>query len=281
MKGLLLILGLAGALVAGSPELERARSLYNLTAFDQSLRILESMPAKDAAAYDLMGRDYYMQGDYKRATETLEKALAAEPGVAEHALWLGRAYGRRAESSSIFTAPGLASKARQYLERAVELDPRDLEALADLFDYYVEAPGFLGGGMEKARRTAEQMERISPAEGYLAQAKLAEKRNEYPRAEAHLRKAIEVAPQQIGKLIELAHFLVRQGRVQEADQSLARAERIAPGSPTLQLAKAEVFIKTGRKPQAREILHRYLSAQLTADDPPRSEALRLLRQAGS
>jgi tetratricopeptide (TPR) repeat protein len=281
MKGLLLILGLAGALVAGSPDLERARSLYNLTAFDQSLRILESLPAKDAAAYDLMGRDYYMQGDYKRATETLEKALAAEPGVAEHALWLGRAYGRRAESSSIFTAPGLASKARQYLERAVELDPRDLEALADLFDYYVEAPGFLGGGMEKARRTAEQMERISPAEGYLAQAKLAEKRNEYPRAEAHLRKAIEVAPQQIGKLIELAHFLVRQGRVQEADQSLARAERIAPGSPTLQLAKAEVFIKTGRKPQAREILHRYLSAQLTADDPPRSEALRLLRQAGS
>jgi hypothetical protein len=47
------------------------------------------------------------------------------------------------------------------------------------------------------------------------------------------------------------------------------------------LAKAELFIKTGRKPQAREILHRYLSAQLTADDPPRSEALRLLRQAGS
>jgi tetratricopeptide (TPR) repeat protein len=281
MKGLLLTLGLAGALLAGSPELERARDLYNLTAFDQSLRVLASIPAKDAAAYDLMGRDYYMQGDYKRSTEALEKALTAEPGVAMHALWLGRAYGRRAESASIFTAPGLATKARQYLERAVELDPRDLDALADLFDYYVEAPGFLGGGMEKARHTAAQMEQISPADGYLAQAKLAEKRNEYSRAEAHLRKAVEVAPQQIGKLIELARFLVRQGRVQEADQSLARAERIAPGSPTLQLAKAEVFIKTGRKPQAREILHRYLSAQLTADDPPRSEALRLLRQAGS
>jgi tetratricopeptide (TPR) repeat protein len=280
-KGLLLAIGLAGALAAGSPELERALNLYNLTAFDQSLRVLASMPAKDAAAYDLMGRDYYMQGDYKRSTEALEKALAAEPGVATHALWLGRAYGRRAESSSVFTAPGLASKARQYLERAVELDPRDLDALSDLFDYYVEAPGFLGGGMEKARRTAERMERISPAEGYLAQAKLAEKRNEYSRAEAHLRKAVEIAPQQIGKLIELARFLVRQGRVQEADQSLARAERIAPGNFTLMLAKAELFIKTGRKPQAREILQRYLSAQLTADDPPRSEALRLLRQAGS
>jgi tetratricopeptide (TPR) repeat protein len=280
MKGFLLILGTAGLLVAVSPELERARNLYNLTAFDQSLRVLEAMPAKDAAVYDLMGRDYYMQGDYKRSTEAMEKALAAEPGDAVHALWLGRAYGRRAESASIFNAPGYAAKARQYLERAAELDPRNLEALSDLFDYYLQAPGFLGGGEEKAQRTADQIAELSPAEGFLAKAKLAEKRNEYFAAEAHLRSAVGAAPEQIGKLIDLARFLVRQGRVQEADQSLARAEKIEPGSPRLMLAKADLYIKTGRKQQAREILQRYLNAQLTPDDPPRSEALRLLRQAG-
>jgi|CZKN01.1.fsa_nt_gi tetratricopeptide (TPR) repeat protein len=280
MKGFLLIFGTAGLLVAGSPELERARNLYDLTAFDQSLRVLEAIPAKDAAVYDLMGRDYYMQGDYKRSTEAMEKALAAEPHDAVHALWLGRAYGRRAESASLFTAPGYATKAHQYFERAVELDPRNLEALSDLFDYYLEAPGFLGGGTEKAQRTAAQIAELSPAEGYLAKAKLAEKRNEYSTAETHLRAAVGAAPQQIGKLIELARFLVRQGRVQEADQSLARAEKIAPGSPRLMLAKADIYIKTGRKQQAREILQRYLNAQLTPEDPPRSEALRLLRQAG-
>jgi tetratricopeptide (TPR) repeat protein len=210
----------------------------------------------------------------------MEKALAAEPGDAVHALWLGRAYGRRAESASLFTAPGYATKAHQYFERAVELDPRNLEALSDLFDYYLEAPGFLGGGTEKAQRTAAQIAELSPAEGYLAKAKLAEKRNEYSTAETHLRAAVGAAPQQIGKLIELARFLVRQGRVQEADQSLARAEKIAPGSPRLMLAKADIYIKTGRKQQAREILQRYLNAQLTSEDPPRSEALRLLRQAG-
>lgn len=280
MKGLLLIFGTAGLLAAGSSELERARNLYDLTAFDQSLRVLEAIAEKNAAIYDLMGRDYYMQGDYKRSTEVLEKAMAAEPHDAFHALWLGRAYGRRAESASWFTAPGLAAKAHQYFERAVELDPRNLEALADLFDYYLEAPGFLGGGEEKAQRTAAQIAQLSPAEGYLAKAKLAEKRKEYSNAEAHLRLAVGAAPQQIGKLIELAHFLVRQGRVQEADQSLARAEIIAPGSPRLMLARADLYIKTGRKQQARDILQRYMSAQLTPDDPPRSEALRLLRQAG-
>jgi len=281
VKGLLLIFGTAGLLAAGSPDLERARNLYNLTAFDQSLRVLETMPVKDAAVYEFMGRDYYMQGDYKRSAEAMEKAFAAEPGVAGHALWLGRAYGRRAETASLFTAPGYASKARQCFERAAELDPRNLEALSDLFDYYLEAPGFLGGGTEKAQRTAAQIAQISPAEGYLAKAKLAEKRNEHSTAEAHLRSAVEAAPQQIGKLIELARFLVRQGRAQEADQSLAQAERIEPGSPRLMLAKADLYIRTGRKQQAREILQRYMSAQLTPDDPPRSEALRLLRQAGN
>lgn len=281
MKGLLLIFGTAGLLAAGSPDLERARNLYNLTAFDQSLRVLEAISVKDAAVYELMGRDFYMQGDYKRSAEAMEKALAAEPSVAGHALWLGRAYGRRAETASLFTAPGYASKARQCFERAAELDPRNLEALADLFDYYLEAPGFLGGGMEKAQRTAVQIAQISPAEGYLAKAKLAEKRNEYSTAETHLRHAVEAAPQRIGKLIELARFLVKQGRAQEADQSLSLAEKIEPGSPRLMLAKADLYIKTGRKREAREILQRYLSAQLTPEDPPRSEARRLLRQAGN
>jgi len=280
MRRFLCILAAAGALAAAPSDLERARDLYNLTAFDQSLRVLEAMPAKDAAVFDLMGRDYYMQGDYKRSTEALEKALAAEPGMASRALWLGRAYGRRAETASWFTAPGYATKARQYLERAVELDPRNLDALADLFDYYLQAPGFLGGGGDKAQRIAAMITRVSPSDGYLAEAKLSEKRNENSACEAHLRAAVEAAPQQIGKLIELARFLVKQGRVQEADQSLARAERIAPGSPRLMLAKADIYIRTGRKPQARELLERYLSAQLTPEDPPRSEARRLLRQTG-
>src|SRR5271155_4348272 len=135
---------------ASDPDLEAARKLYNLTDFSQSLETLRSIPQKDAAVYELMGRDYYMLAEYKKATEALEKALAANPGSSECALWLGRAYGRRAETSNPISAPGQASKARQYFEKAVQLDPRNLDALADLFDYYLEAPGFLGGGVDKA-----------------------------------------------------------------------------------------------------------------------------------
>src|SRR4051794_39833360 len=137
-----------------------------------------------------MGQDYYGAADFKKATETLERALAQDPSNSNINLWLGRAYGRRAETSSMLTAPGYAGKARTYFEKAVQLNPSNLEAQSDLFEYYLEAPGFLGGGFDKAANVAEQMSKLDRSEGEWAQAKLAEKRKEFNSAEAHLRQAI-------------------------------------------------------------------------------------------
>jgi Flp pilus assembly protein TadD len=265
---------------AAGPDLDQARKLYNLTEFDQSLKVLQAVPNKDAAVYALIGRNYYMEGEYKKATEALEKAVAAEPGSSEFNLWLGRAYGRRAETSSLFTAPGYASKARQYFEKAAQLNSRNLEAQNDLFEYYLEAPGILGGGLDKAAATAARIATIDPAEGHWAQARLAEKRKEFSSAEEQFRRAIELAPRQVGRFIDLARFLARQGRFQEADQSLARAEQIAPDSPKLMYAKADLYIRHNRNLEvAKGLLKRYLSLALTPEDPPRSEAEKLLRQA--
>jgi len=274
-----LTLGLVSVLSASGPELERARKLYNTTEFEESLKVLHAISDKDGAVYELMGRDYYMQGEYKKATEVLEKALNADPANSQYALWLARAYGRRAETSSPFTAPGQASRARQYFEKAVQLNPQNLEALSDLFEYYLEAPGFLGGGLDKAQVAAERISAIDPGEGQWSLAKLAEKHKEYGSAEEHLRHAIEVSPQQVGRVIDLARFLAKQGRLQEADQSFARAHKIAPNSPKVLYAQADVYIKSHHNLRvARELLERYLSLNLGPEDPPRSQAEKLLRQ---
>ncbi|HWB84237.1 MAG TPA: tetratricopeptide repeat protein [Bryobacteraceae bacterium] len=280
MKSLGLLLCAVPVVFAGSSQLEQARQLYDTTNFEQSLKVLQAIPQKDAEVYALMGRNYYMESDYKRATDALEKAVAAEPTNSEYFMWLARGYGRRAETSSMFTAPGYASRARQYFEKSVQLDPRNLEAMNDLFEYYLDAPGFLGGGADKAAALSARIGKIDAAEGHWAQAKLAEKRKEYRSAEDQLRRAIDLAPHQVGRFIDLARFLSKQGRYQEADQSIARAEAIAPNSPQLIYAKADIYIQTGRNLDvAKDLLKRYLSLALSPDDPPRSDALRLLRQA--
>jgi cytochrome c-type biogenesis protein CcmH/NrfG len=279
VKRLITIFGFVCLAWASGPDLDRAHKLYNLTEFQQSLEVLQAVPNKDSAAYELMGRNYYGLGEFKRATEALERAAALDPGNSVVSLWLGRAYGRRAETSSMITAPGLATKARQFFEKAAQLNPANLDAQTDLFEYYLEAPGFLGGGFDKATATAALIARISPSEGYSAQAKLAEKRKEFSSAEAHLQRAVELAPQKIGKLIDLARLFTKQGRYQEADLSLARAEQIAPDSPRLMFAKADLYIKSKRNLDvARELLKRYLSCALTPEDPPRSDAEKLLKQ---
>lgn len=279
MKLFALTIGLACAGWAASAGLDEARRLYDATEFQQSLHVLSAIPNKGAEVHELTGRNHYMLGDFKRASEALEQACNAQPSNAEYALWLGRAYGRRAETSGPFTAAAYASKARQYFERAARLNPRDVDALSDLFEYYLEAPGILGGGLDKAQTVAGQMAQVDASEGYWAMYKLAEQRKDYSRAEAQLRRAIEVAPRPIGKFIELARFLTRQGRYQEAEQSIERAEKIAPDSPRLMYARADLYIRTGRNlDAAKALLERYLNATLTPEDPPRAEAVKLLRK---
>jgi Flp pilus assembly protein TadD len=268
-------------LLAGTPgDLEQARQLYHATDYDSSLKVLQSIQPKDGPVLFLIGRNYYMRGDYKKAAESLEKAVAADPSKAEYELWLGRACGRRAETASPFTAAPHAIKARQHFERAVELDPRSMEALSDLFEYYVEAPKFMGGGIDKASRVAAQMASVNPVEGQWAQARLAESHKEFDSAEQHLRVAASMAPQEVGRLIDLARFLSKQGRYQESDQSFKTAEKIAPNSPELMYARADTYIQQGRNlDTARKLLQRYLAAQLTPEDPPRADAEKLLKKA--
>ena len=265
--------------LGAASDLDQARKLYSLTDFAGSLKLLQALPQKDAAAYQLIGRNYYMMAEFKQATEALEKAASADPSNAETALWLGRAYGRRAETSSPFTAPGHASRARQWFEKSVQLNSTNPEALSDLFEYYLEAPGFLGGGLDKAEALMRKIAEVDPAEGHWAQARLAEKRKDFGSVEEHLRRAIDASPNRVGRFIDLAKFLAKQGRFQEADENIAHAEKIAPNEPKLIYAKADLYVKHGRNlVQARKLLLQYLSMSLTPDDPPRSEAAKLLKQ---
>ena len=172
---------------AGTPEWNRANTLYLRTDYQQSLAALKGAPG-DAANLQLMGQDYFMLGEYKKASEAFEKAVALDPNNAKLIHWLGRAYGRRAETGNPFSAPGLASKTRQMFEKAVELDPTDKDALGDLLDFYLDAPGFLGGGMHKAEMLAQMILKEDPAEGHYAQGIVADKKKEYDTAEEQFRQ---------------------------------------------------------------------------------------------
>ncbi len=278
MRGLSLIL-LAAAGLFGQSSLERAQELYQKTNYRESLAVLKAAPAPDGQVYCLEGRDYFMLAEFRKASEAFEKALAQDPKNSEYAHWLGRAFGRRAETSNPLMAPMYASKARQYFEKAVALDPNNGEALNDLFDYYLEAPGFLGGGYDKAEQVAKRIAAHNEAEGHFAEAQLADKRNQFETAEQQLRRAMELAPRQAGRAIDLARYLAKHGRIQESEATFDHAERLAPNNPVVSFARARIYIEQKRNlDKAKELLHKYLQSDLTPDDPPREQAEKLLKQ---
>jgi tetratricopeptide (TPR) repeat protein len=275
-----LFLIFTGLVCAADNAVDRARDLYNHLEYKEAVAILMREPVTPQSL-ELLGQTYLALTEYKKATDTLEKAVALAPNDSMIRTWLGRAWGRRAETSFPLTAMGYASKSRDAFEKAIQLDPANAEAMNDLFDFYIEAPAMVGGGHDKARKLISSLSKCDPDAVYFAEARLAEEQKQYDLAEAHLRQAILSVPGKVGQVLNLARFLARRQRYEESDQIFANAEKIAPNSPRVMYAKAETFIRAHRhEEEARELLIRYLSAKnLTPDDPPRSQALELLKQA--
>jgi tetratricopeptide (TPR) repeat protein len=282
-RGVVLFLVGALGLYAGSPELDRARQLFGRSQFQAVVDVLAPVAnAQDGPTQELIGKSYFMIAEYKKSTDAFERATAINPNNSIYFHWLGKAQGRRAETASPFTAPSYASKARQAFEKAVELDGRNLEAINDLFSYYLEAPGFLGGGLNKAADLAKRIEAIDPIEYHYAMAQIADKRRDYRSAESHFRMAFDLAPRQVGRIIDLAKYLSTHGKEQESDALFAQAEKLAPNEPRVLFEQAHHYIRTKRNlPQAKTLLERYLKCPLSADDPPRSEAEKLLKQVSA
>jgi Flp pilus assembly protein TadD len=273
---------LAVSVRAASPAWTQARDLYQRTEYQESLAVLQGAALNDAAALQLAGQDFFMLGEYKKATESFEKAAALDPNNPKLIHWLGRAYGRRAETANPFMAPGLAAKTRQSFEKAVELDPSDKDALGDLLDYYLDAPGFLGGGMHKAEMLAQMILKEDPAEGHYAEGLVADRKKEYGTAEQQFRRAVELAPRQVGHILVLARYLASHDHVKESDALFDQAARMAPNSPKVMFERAATYIKENRDLDvAKKLLERYLEAPLTPDDPPRGRAEAMLKKLGA
>ncbi len=269
-------------LAAASAWAAAGQSAAGPSATSKSATAASSAGKPEAAALLEKGKNFYAQEDYKRAVEAFEQAVRLAPDVSQYQVWLGRAYGRRAENTSkwkFLTALSLAGKSRESFERAVDLDGNNKDALLSLFDFYLEAPSMVGGGVEKAEPLAARIEKTFPADGARCWAALYEKRDEFDQAEQKLRLAHKLEPDEVGHLLSLASFLSRRGRYEESDQLYHEALQRAPDSPEVWFSRGKALVRAGRDAaEARELLGRYLKADLAADAAPPSEARELLKQ---
>jgi tetratricopeptide (TPR) repeat protein len=127
----------------------------------------KSDPKNAGAAYYL-GRAYLADTAYSDAAKWLERAVDLDPKNSAYHLWLGNAYGSLAQRANKFKQPFLAKKVKNEFERAVELDPNNLDAREGLISFYLQAPGFMGGSVDKAKATAQEIAKRNAYRGHFA-----------------------------------------------------------------------------------------------------------------
>jgi len=279
---LMLMAASAAAVYAASPSVghSRAEELYRRTDYAGTIQALTVALPKDAAGDALLGKACFMEGRYKDAVASLEKAVAGDSLNSQYYDWLGRAYGRLAEESSFLAALGNARKTVRAFEKAVILDPSNLEALSDVFEFYLQAPGVAGGGLDKAENVSRRFAALNAAEYHWSRARLAERRKDADAAEREYRAARQAEPDEVGRALDLAAFLSSRGRVDESDAIFESAATSHPTSPKVLYARAAAYIQSRRKlDEAQALLRQYLELQITPDDPSRREAAALMRSA--
>jgi len=289
---LLAVVYAAGAASIPNNALEPVRAdLATGKADDAIARLKVSITANpaDAEAHNLLCRVYYQELRWDDAIHECEAAVSLAPTDSAYHLWLGRAYGEKADSIHSIKAYGLAKKVKSEFERAVQLDSSNLDALSDLGDFYSAAPGIVGGGKKKAQDVAQTLQEHQPAQAHQLKGHLAEKDKNDALAETEFKAAVQASGQSADAWMTLASFYARR---KQWDQMLAAlhsgvdADTAAaqPHGPAL-VDAAALLSRTNRDQQlAIQLLKDYLASPNQSADSPafqvHAQLSRLLEQQG-
>lgn len=233
------------------------------------------LPADHNKPHLLAGKLAYTQGNYDKAIHEFKKSIHDHPESGEVWMWLGRALGRKAENSNPLRAAFLVSEIREAFEKAVDLDPKNIDARGDLVDFYLEAPGAFGGGIDKARAQAEAIAKLNEADGLEERSKIYEKEEKFVHAEQDLKAAIQKEPHP-GRYRELAMFYQRRKKYAEMEAAFHRS-----GDQKSQYYLAAALFEQGqRSGEAETLVRKFLAGPSPepGDDPTIAQARVLLGQ---
>ena len=222
----------------------------------------------DALAHQLLCRVFYAQEKAEAAIHECELAAANAPSDSTTQVWLGRAYGLKASRANPFVALGVAKKVHIAFERAVELDPANVYAMSDLGEYYVAAPSFIGGGLDRAQALAATMLPNFPAQSHRLSALISEKKKDMAAAETEFQSAV-AASKSPDAYIDLGHFYRRQNQLDKVLAALQAGIDADRRKDAVLVDAASILTAANLSPQLAEtLLREYLSSSAKSDDAP-------------
>lgn len=249
---------------------------FDARRFDEARKFFAPYAAahpQDADAAFYLGRALLGLRQTDDAVDWLEKAAKLAPRRSDVYLSLARAYGRAAQEASLLRKPGLAKDAHTAWLKAVELDPENLDAREDLVTFYLVAPGFMGGSVDKAREQAGEIAKRDAVRGAIARASIAMNQKDAAAAERIVQEALAKHPGEPRLRLSLGQFYQSQERWDAAFEVFdAMLASDADNWDALYQVGRTAALSGQRLDRGAAAVKRYLSHTPDPDSPPIANA---------
>jgi tetratricopeptide (TPR) repeat protein len=242
---------------------------------DKALALLTPLPTSGAGAdqaQNLLCRVRFQLQQWNQAASECQQAVSLNNKNSDFYMWLGRVLGQQANHASFMSALGDAKKSVAAMQTGAQLNPQNGPALSDLGDYYAQAPGIAGGGIDKAQQVASQLDKVDPARAAQLRGDIAMQQKNYTSAEQYYKQAASASATPADDWTVLAAFYRGRQEWPQLDAAIqsciAAAAKNKNPDPGL-YDGAGVLIAAKRNPQiAEQMLENYLSGTSQIEDGP-------------
>jgi tetratricopeptide (TPR) repeat protein len=216
------------------------------------------------------GRAAMQRSDYETAAGLLEKAVEQNPNSSEAHYLLGEAYGSLAQKANIFKQASLASKTHREFARAAELDPNNLDARMGLIEFYILAPGFMGGDEKKAIEQANEIKKRDALRGHQAFARIYSQHKQHDLARKEFVDAVREQPNSPKSHYLLGiSFLTADKNYKSAAEEFEMAVKLDPAYMPAWFQIGHMAALSGANlAHGEEALQKYIAYTPKPDEPP-------------
>ena len=251
-------------------ELEEARGLVETGSFEEARGILEGaieVPSQRAQGLVLLTEALNGLEEYEEGVKIGEEAVELLPESSEAHLQYAVALRIKMSNVGKMKAMFTVGTYKKELQRAIDLDPGNVDALTEEVGYLGNAPGIAGGDLDKAREKAQELRKYDERAAAQMLAQIEMKDGHPDKAIQALEELVEATPDDWLSRFQLAMMLQGEERYQDADLQFAAVvdggdRRLSLGA-LYQRARTRVLGKYDQE-KAVELLKEY--AKLPAAD---------------
>ncbi len=201
MKKTLIIFLLFPLLIWAETNFDKGEKLFKEGKYEQAKPFFESSLKENPnnlKTIEYLGDIAGHQKSWDKAIVYYKKLKQLKPSEANYYFKYGGVLGMKAKESNKFAALGMIGEVKESFEKAIELNPKHIEARWALVMIYIQLPGIVGGSETKAIKYSNELLKLSPVDGYLSRGQIDEYFKRYTAAEQQYKKAIAAGSTKVG-----------------------------------------------------------------------------------